>query len=112
MSEVYVSITGLKIKRGWPTLRFWWLTVPAMRQAKSAPGNISADARLVDGVMHTLSVWESKAAMRAYMLKGAHKRAMLATRSIGTGSTHGYDTAAAPDWTEALSIWRQFGRVV
>ncbi len=54
MPNIYVSITGLKVRPGIATLRFWWLTIPAMMQAKNAKGNISADARSVVGFQHTL----------------------------------------------------------
>jgi hypothetical protein len=112
VAAVYVSITGLTVKHGLPTLRFWWLTLPAMAQAKRAPGNISADARSIDGVQHTLTVWTDKAAMRAYMLSGAHKKAMLASRSIGSGKVCGFEMDHAPSWHEARALWREHGREV
>jgi hypothetical protein len=112
LASVYVSITGLRVRPGIATLRFWWLTIPSMMQAKNAAGNISADARSVAGFQHTLSVWENEAAMRAFLVAGAHKKAMSASRSIGTGRTYGFVSDHVPDWTEALELWRQFGREI
>jgi hypothetical protein len=76
-----------------------------MRQAQAAPGLISADARRIDGIHHTLTVWESETAMRSYLASGPHLAAMKAFRRIATGRTIGYATNHAPGWHEARSIW-------
>lgn len=110
MSQVYVSITGLQIKGPIALLRFLWFTLPAMRQALRAPGNLRAEARLVSGVNHTLSVWTDQAAMRAYLTTGAHRKAMGVSKSIGTGRVYGYSAAQAPDWDSALALWKLHGR--
>jgi hypothetical protein len=54
--DVYVSTTGL--------------------QVRNAPGDISADARTLKGVHHTLSVWTDRQAMRACPTTGPHLEAM------------------------------------
>jgi hypothetical protein len=67
------------------------------------PGNISADARTINGVHHTLSVWTDKDAMRAYLTAGPHLEAMRVSRSIATGKVVGFGAQQAPDW------WRSTG---
>jgi quinol monooxygenase YgiN len=109
---IYVSITGLRLKSHWHSPRFFWLAIRAMRQALAAPGNLKAEARKINGVHHTLTVWESEAAMRAYLVQDAHLQAMKAFRSIATGSTLGYLAEAAPDWQDVHALWLEKGREV
>lgn len=111
-SEVYVSITGLQVRRIWHLPAFWSLATPAMAQARGAPGNVSADARSIGGVHHTRSVWTDKAAMQAYLSTGAHLEAMRRFHTIATGKTVGFVTAEVPDWAEVHAIWVAEGRVV
>lgn len=102
---VYVSITGLKLKGPFAAARFWWHALRSMAQAQAAPGNISASARRIDGVNHTLSVWTDKAAMRRFLVSGAHGQAMRAFPSIATGSTFGFEAETVPDWSEVHQLW-------
>jgi hypothetical protein len=106
----YISITGLRLKGIFSAPRFWWHALRSMAQARSAPGNISADARNIDGVQHTLTVWTDEAAMRAYLVRGAHLQAMRAFHSIATGKTIGFTSSAIPTWAEARTIWEERGR--
>lgn len=62
--DVYVSITGLQVRRVWHIPSFWSIAMKSMEQARNAPGYISADARTINGVHHTRSVWTNKDAMR------------------------------------------------
>ncbi|MEL6375009.1 MAG: hypothetical protein AAFR04_13700 [Pseudomonadota bacterium] len=109
--QVYVSITGLKLHSRWHTLRFWRHAIPAMVQARRARGNISASARTIDGINHTLTVWESAAAAKRYVHTGAHRKARAAFHSIGTGLTCGYLTERVPTWAEVPDLWRTHGRI-
>jgi hypothetical protein len=109
---VYVSITGLKLKSLVHAPAFWWHAIRSMRQAQSAPGLISAEARLIKGIHHTLTVWETEAAMRAYLISGAHLAAMKAFHGIATGRTVGFLTEAAPDWEAVHEIWEHRGNAV
>ncbi len=102
---VYVSITGLQLKSIGHTPAFWWHAVRSMRQAQSAPGLISADARQINGIHHTLTIWETEGAMRAYLVTGAHLAAMKAFHRIATGRTIGFLTESAPDWDEVHANW-------
>jgi hypothetical protein len=83
-----------------------------MAQARTAPGNLQAQARTVDGVHHTLTVWTDRAAMRAYLVTGAHLAAMRAFPRLGSGRTCGFDAASVPDWAAALAAWHEIGRDV
>ncbi|WP_293575542.1 hypothetical protein [Phaeobacter sp.] len=102
---VYVSITGLKLRRIWWMPLFWYHAVAAMTQAKSAPGCLRADARRINGVHHTLTVWDNKASMRAYLTTGAHLRAMPLFHRMATGKTFGFETVDIPDWEEVHRLW-------
>jgi hypothetical protein len=106
----YISITGLRLKSPFSAPRFWWHALRSMAQARSAPGNVSVDARAIDGVQHTLTVWTDEAAMRAYLVAGAHMQAMRAFRQIATGKTIGFTSATIPSWGEARGIWDARGR--
>ena len=110
--DVYVSITGLQVRRVWHIPSFWSHAMKAMMQARNAPGNISADARTINGVHHTLSIWTDKHAMRAYLTAGPHLEAMRLFPRIATGKVVGYIAPQAPEWSEVHAIWLERGRVV
>lgn len=110
--KVYISITGLRLKSPWHGPRFWWHAVRSMQQARSALGSIRAETRTINGVHHTLSVWQSPAAMRAYLTASHHQRAMAVFSQIATGKVHGYLSETVPDWSEVHDIWLTKGRDV
>ena len=101
---MYVSVTGLDVKAG-QKLRFHWHSMRSMMQAKGAAGNRFADALERDGIYHTLTVWDEREAMRAYMKSGAHLAAMKQYGRIGHGKTIGYECDHVPGWAEALAKW-------
>lgn len=109
---MYVSITGLKPKGVLQVPRFWWHAIRSMQQAQRAPGNLSVEARTIAGTHHTLSLWKDRAAMRAYLAAGAHRDAMRASRSIGSGAVHGYESETAPTWDDLPALLRQHGRII
>ena len=110
--SLYISLTGLKLKSRIHYPRFMWHRVRAMAQARISVGNLYAHGKVVDGVHHTLSVWTSENAMRAYLTSGAHLAAMKAFRSIATGKTCGFHATQRPDWSEVPAIWQERGREV
>ena len=113
MADVfYVSITGLQLKRVWHAPKFWRHAAASMSQAKSADGCLSADARTINGVHHTLTVWTSRKAMLAYLSEGAHLKAMKAFKSFATGKVYGFETAKVPEWPIAHALWLDKGRQV
>jgi len=103
---MYVSITGLKPKSIWSYLLFWRHAVPSLSQAKQAEGLISVDVKKVNGYQHTLSAWESRKYMLAYLKSGAHKKAMKNFGKIGTGATIGFEAEVLPGWDEAIKYWQ------
>jgi hypothetical protein len=109
---VYVSITGLKLKSVRHAPRFWWHAIRSMKQAQLADGNISASAQTINGVHHTLSVWQSERHMRDYLETGAHLQAMRKFRSMATGKTIGFESDAPPKWEDVHDIWTTRGRKV
>ncbi len=110
--EVYVSITGLRLKGRRHMLRFWWHAIRSMNQARRAPGNLMAETRTIQGFHHTLSVWSDERAMRAFLVAGAHRDAMKAFRAIATGRTLGFTTDQSPDWEVSHRRWLSEGREV
>lgn len=111
-APVYVSITGLVLHSPlhWP--RFALHAGSSMVQARRAPGNRMAEARMIDGVHHTLSVWDSRDAMLAYLRSGAHLAAIRAFDGIGHGKTYGYQTETPPEWEDIPRLYRQHARPV
>lgn len=109
---VYVSITGLQLKRPWHAPVFWRHAVASMSQAQRADGCLSADARKINGVHHTLSVWESRDKMLSYLRAGAHLKAMQTFEKIATGKVLGFDTQAPPNWSDVHDLWIERGKVV
>lgn len=108
----YVSVTGFTVHGLRHLPGFLVLSVLSMRQAQRAEGCLSAEARRVGAVFHTLSVWESREAMLAYLRKGPHGRAMTRARRIGHGKVLGFDAEEAPSWEVALCRWHAEGRAV
>jgi hypothetical protein len=109
---VYVSVTGFQVRSIWQQPRFWWLTLRAARQARTAPGNLATSMRAADGFYHTLTVWTGRQAMVSYLRAGAHGDAMRAYRSLGWGKTLGFEADDPPGWPEALARWRAEARAV
>jgi quinol monooxygenase YgiN len=85
-------------------------TIEKHRPRTAAPGNIKAEARTINGVHHTLSVWADEAAMRAYLRSGAHLQAIKTFRAIATGRTFGFVTETPPEWHEVHDLWRAQAR--
>ena len=106
---MYVSITGLRLRRWWHYPRFMMLAVPALGQARRADGNLHVAARTVRGVHHTLTAWRSRPQMQAYIRSGAHRVALGAFGRIATGRTFGYESDTLPDWDEVHRRWHEHG---
>ena len=107
---MYISITGLKPKGFFSILRFWTLAVPSFSQAKSAQGNLSAEVKNMHGYQCTVTAWENREVMLAFMRSGVHLKAMKAFPKIATGRTFGYEADAIPTWEEAYSMLMEKGK--
>ena len=103
--NVYVSITGLKLKAFFLAPIFWTHAMRSMAQAQSAEGCLQAGARTIEGVHHTRSVWLDKSYMQKYLTSGAHLQAMKRFPSFATGKTIGFETDEVPGWDEVHQIW-------
>lgn len=111
-SPVYVSITGLKVRRFWQIATFWRHAIASMNQARRADGCLSAEARTINGIHHTRSVWRNRAAMLEYLRSGAHLEAMRLFNKIATGKTFGFETTEVPDWNTVHALWHDKGNEV
>jgi hypothetical protein len=69
---VYVSITGLRLTAFWFAPIFWYHAARSFAQTRAAPGNLLAEARTIDGVHHTLTVWRDRSDMLRYVRSGPH----------------------------------------
>jgi len=107
---MHISITGLKAKGIIGFIRFWTLAIPSFTEAKSAKGNLYADVKRINGYQCTLTAWENREVMLAFMRSGVHLKAMKAFTSIATGKTFGYEAETIPSWEEAFSLLESKGK--
>lgn len=110
----FVSVTRLRVRSLRFLPGFFYHAVRTQRQVCSAAGfrggSLLPDARWT---FWTLTVWDSAEAMRAYMLAGAHGKAMpKLMRWCDEASVVHWDTAVdiIPDWEEAEARMRSEGR--
>jgi hypothetical protein len=106
---MYISITGLRLKKPWFFLHFIWHAFRSHRQATKARGVIDVKVTSRNGTQHTLTAWESKKDMEMFKTSGAHKRAIQIFRRFFTGSTYGYESDTIPDWNDALKLLKTHG---
>jgi hypothetical protein len=111
---VFVSLTRARIRRPWFALGFAWYAMRAFRQAQAAAG-FQAGAVLRDRrlTFWTLTAWDDMESMRAYMLSGAHQKAMprFAGWCDEASVAHWEEVGPAlPTWPEAERRMRAQGR--
>jgi hypothetical protein len=100
-----VSITRLRVRSVRYLPGFLWRTFVSARQARAAPGNL--DVALLNDANRTFwtrSVWTDKAAMRAFMMAGAHRKTMprlLEWCDEASLVDWSQDSAEPPSWPEA-----------
>jgi Domain of unknown function (DUF3291) len=110
----FVSITRLRV-RSWRYLPAFLLhSLRAARQAKAAAGNLSVGLLRDAGLAFwTRTLWRDEAAMRAFMLSGAHRRVMpqLLHWCDEAATVHWMQEASEPpSWEEAHRRLQQEGR--
>ncbi len=109
-----VSITRLRIRSLFYELPFIWHAVRSQMQAKRADGCQGMTLRRTPGAVYwTITIWRDNAAMRAFMLSGAHRKAMpkLVNWCDEASLTHWQqDTDALPTWDEAEERLGREGR--
>jgi hypothetical protein len=107
-----VSVKGLKPKGfiGW--IRFWLYTIPASNAAQKAEGVLHCELKTHSGYQQTLTVWETKKHMMAYIASPARFRAMKSISQIGSGKVFGCQTYSFPSWNDALVEFDNKARVI
>jgi hypothetical protein len=106
----YVSITGLKIKSPKYIFHFWWYAIRSIQQVKNANGLIDVRVTKRNGYQHTLTIWESRAAMLDFMKSGVHAVAIQSFHKIASGKTLGFERDEPLEWDEAISLWEDRAR--
>lgn len=109
-APVWISVTGLRLKRFWYLPVFLRYALPARREALDAPGCHLVEARRINGVFHTLTVWNSRQDTREFASGGVHKLAVRAFSRYFTGHILGYESHQIPDWEEAHRRCLEEGR--
>ena len=104
---MYISITGLKPRNFFTTIRFWIFTIPAFRAAQKSEGNLFCESKKKDSYYHTITTWKNRDMMMKYLTGKAHSKAMKNFSLIGTGSTYGYEGDQIPSWNKAIKIWKE-----
>ncbi|MDP9038459.1 MAG: DUF3291 domain-containing protein [Acidobacteriota bacterium] len=109
-----ISITRLRV-RSWRFMpAFAVYAIQTRKQALNAPGNRGVDLRPEPGnVFWTASAWDSEAALKQYMMAGAHGRAMPKLMNwcdeASVARWH-QETATLPTWQEAHRRMQSEGR--
>ena len=104
---MYISITGLKPKNFFTTIRFFIFTIPAFRAAQKFEGNLFCDSKKIGSYYHTITGWKNRDIMLKYLTGEAHSKAMKNFSLIGAGSTCGYEGDQIPSWNKAIKIWKE-----
>jgi hypothetical protein len=110
-----ISVTRLRLRSVRFLPQFVWWGFRSGVQAKRARGNVTAtglqDSHLT---FWTLTAWTDENSMRAFMLSGAHKRAMpkLVEWCDEASVVHWHqESADLPSWTEAHQRMVEEGRL-
>ena len=73
---MYISITGLKPRNFFTTIRFWIFTIPAFRAAQKSERNLFCEAKKINSYYHTITGWKNRGMMIMYLRGKAHSKAM------------------------------------
>ncbi len=107
---MYISITGLKPKSLFATIKFWTLAIPSFKQAQTAAGNQFCEVKRIQGYQCTLTAWDNRETMLEFMRSGIHLKAMKSFHKIATGKTYGFESDNIPTWEEAFNMLSNHGR--
>jgi hypothetical protein len=110
----FVSITRLRV-RSWKFLpAFLIQALRSDRQAKRAAGSLSVSLlRDANRVFWTRTVWTEEAAMRSFMISGAHGRGMLRLLEWcdeASVAHWGQEGTEPPSWQQAYQGMQEKGR--
>lgn len=106
---MYISLTGLQLKKWWYFPLFFRHALLSYWQAQKADGNISVFVKNVGGYRCTMTVWESRRDMLSFLYHGHHKRAIQIFPLIATGRTCGFESDEPPDWDDVPKLLNEFG---
>jgi hypothetical protein len=102
-----VSITRLRLRSSWIVPLFVWHSLRSLKQARASDGCMDARINNFGGAFWTLTLWRDRAALRAFMFAGTHRKVMpkLASWCDEASLAH-WDQEAEmlPLWPEAA--WR------
>lgn len=106
-----VSITRLRLRSVWFFPLFAWHTFRSLKQARASDGCLGAQVNNFGGAFWTLTLWRDRAALRAFMRAGAHRKVMpkLASWCDEASLAH-WDQAALPSWPDAAQRLGDEGR--
>lgn len=109
-----VTITRLRLRSAWFALPFIWHAARSNAQAKRADGCLAVRVRRAQGAYWTMTLWRDAAATRAFMLSGAHKKAMphLQNWCDEASLAHwDHDGADLPSWEDGMQRLAAEGRL-
>jgi hypothetical protein len=99
-----VSVTRLRLRSFWIVPLFVWHSLRSLKQARAADGCLAAEINNFGGAFWTLTVWRDRAAVRAFMLTGTHRKVMpkLASWCDEASLAHwDQEDEQMPSWKEA-----------
>jgi len=110
----FISITRLRLRSVWFLPKFFWHAIPSNIQARKAPGNLGVDVfNDAKFAFWTKSAWKDESSMRAYMLAGAHRKAMPALMDMCDEACTGHweqEEVTLPSWSEVHKRLQESGR--
>jgi quinol monooxygenase YgiN len=112
---VFISVTRLRLRSARFLFPFLWAVLFIRRQLVRAEGNRGFQLRNESQMTFwTLSAWADEAAMKAFMLTGAHRKSMPKLMEWCDEAAVGHwlqETANLPDWKEAHRRMVEEGRM-
>jgi hypothetical protein len=110
-----ISVTRLRLRSAWHLPKFFWHAIPSNIQARKAPGNLGIDVlNDANWAFWAKTAWKDEASMRAYILSGAHGKAMRIFADIvceGCTTHWEQETAQLPAWQEGYKRLQESGHV-
>lgn len=109
----YVSLTLIHVKSVVAFRYFYPHAYKSYRAAKNLTSCLDIKTTAFGFYDHsTMSLWDDKEAMLAFLVCAEHKAAMKSFDKIGTGCVYGYEAPSLPDWSEARKLLEEHGRTV
>jgi hypothetical protein len=109
-----ISVTRLRVRSFIFLAQFFWRTFKSIRQAERSSGFLGGRLLVnAKNVFWTMTAWEDQAAMNAYRIGGAHRRAMpkLLNWCNEAAVVHWtQESSEIPFWQEAHQRMTQEGK--